>query len=93
MLLKPPTIKGTIGTGGCKTVHETSGAAEEFPFVSDSNQHNQHCHVYVCVPDTMHACMCVPVLCGCIRVCICVCVCVCVCVCMPYEGTSVCICV
>ena len=44
------TIKGAVDTGGCKTVHKTPGAAEEFPFVSNSNQYHQDCHI-------MHVCL------------------------------------
>ena len=42
----PHTIKGAVETGRGKTVHETPGAAEEFPFISNSNQNNQGCHVH-----------------------------------------------
>lgn len=48
------TIKSAVETGGCKTVHETPGAAEEFPFVSNSNQYHQDCH-----NNHMHVCLCI----------------------------------
>ena len=46
------TIKGAVETGRCKTVHETPGAAEEFPFVGNSNQYHQDCHI-------IHVCLCI----------------------------------